>query len=143
MNPYSTVLFIPWRRVCLGLLASLLVCGCTAKKDARGTPEETARQSLDAALTAWRNGQPTGELPNASPPVQVVDSVWAKGRKLESYEILNAGTETDGLRWFSVRLTLGNPNANEEVRYVVKGRSPVWVYRQEDLKRSQNWQGYK
>lgn len=131
----------------ISALATMLTCialsGCTEKKDARVTPAETARQSLDAALTAWKNGQPAGEIRTVSPPVQVVDSVWAKGRKLESYEILNEETQADGLRLFSVRLNLGSPNASEEVRYIVKGRSPIWVSREEDHKRSQNWQAYK
>jgi hypothetical protein len=125
------------------LWITFLVGGCTPKKDARVTPPETARQSLDAALTAWKSGQPAGEIQTVSPPVQVVDSVWAKGRKLESYEIVSEETQADGLRSFSVRLNLEAPKASEEVRYIVKGRSPVWVYRQEDHKRSQSWQGYK
>lgn len=131
----------------ISALAAMLTCvvlsGCTEKKDARVTPAETARQSLDAALTAWKNGQPAGEIQTVSPPIQVVDSVWAKGRKLESYDIMKEETQANGLRLFSVRLNLGNPTAGEEVRYIVKGRSPVWVYREEDHKRSQNWQAYK
>ena len=143
MNLFSLSLRVRAQRVHLGLLALLLACGCTAKKDARVTSSETARQSLNAALTAWKNGQPAEEIKSVSPPVQIVDSVWAKGRKLESYEILNEETQADGVRCFSVRLNLENPKAGEEVRYVVKGQSPVWVYRQDDLKRSQSWQGYK
>ena len=131
----------------ISALTAMLTCfvlsGCTEKKDARVTPAETARQSLDAALTAWKNGQPAGEVQTVSPPVQVVDSVWAKGRKLESYEVLKEESQADGLRLFSVRLNLGTPSASEEVRYIVKGRSPVWVSREEDHKRSQNWQAYK
>jgi hypothetical protein len=40
----------------------------------------------------------------------------------------------------SVRVNLQTPGSSEMVRYVVKGRSPVWVYRQDDYQRSQNWQ---
>jgi hypothetical protein len=135
------------RQVYLALLAPILMgialSGCAGKKDARSTPSETARQSLNAALTAWQNGQPAGEMASVSPPVQVVDSVWAKGRKLQSYEILSEQTEADGLRSFLVRLNLEGPKGSEEVRYIVKGRSPVWIYRQEDHERARSWEGYK
>jgi prepilin-type N-terminal cleavage/methylation domain-containing protein len=99
-------------------------------------------QALNAQ-TAWQNGQPAGEMASVSPPVQVVDSVWAKGRKLQSYEILSEQTEADGLRSFLVRLNLEGPKGSEEVRYIVKGRSPVWIYRQEDHERARSWEGYK
>ncbi len=131
---------------CLTTIAALLVCvvslGCGKKKDARATPAETARRSLETALAAWQNGSPAGEIASASPPIQVVDSVWLKGRKLDSYEILNETTEADGVRNFSVRLKLANPSASEETQYIVKGISPVWIYRKEDHKRSQSWNGY-
>lgn len=138
---------LSFRRVRVVVLVSLLACsapfGCGPGKDARVTPTATARQSLEAALNAWQNGQAAGKIEATSPPVQVADSVWLKGRKLQSYEILSEDTEADGLRWFSVRLNLDKPGGSEVVRYVVMGRSPVWVYRQEDYKRSQDWQGYK
>jgi hypothetical protein len=135
----------PWLPV--SSLASILLCaslcGCEGKTDARVTPKETARKSLEAALTSWQNGQEAGEIQTVSPPVQVVDSVWAKGRKLASYEILGEESDEYGVRWFSVRLNLADPEASEDVRYVVKGRSPVWVYRQEDHERSRGWKAYK
>jgi hypothetical protein len=146
-KPSSTRGRVSVRQVYLAFLAPILMSialsGCAGKKDARSTPSETARQSLNAALTAWQNGQPAGEISSASPPVQVVDSVWAKGRKLQSYEILSEQTEADGLRSFLVRLNLEGPKGSEEVRYIVKGRSPVWVYRQEDHERARSWEGYK
>lgn len=132
---------------CAGLLFALVagsvVCGCGAKKDARVTSTETARQALQAALDAWQNGKSAGKIEATSPPVQVVDSIWFKGGKLQSYEILSEDTDTDGLRWFSVRLNLQQPQANDIVRYVVMGRDPVWVYRQDDYQRSKSWQGMK
>jgi hypothetical protein len=136
----------PSPRPCLNLIAVLIVgiaiCGCGKKKDARATPAETARRSLETALNAWQEGKAAGEIAGASPPIQVVDSVWLKGRKLTSFEILNEKTEADGVRSFSVRLNLAAPNATEEIQYIVKGISPVWVYRKEDHTRSQSWNGY-
>ncbi len=124
------------------LFVGVASCGCGKKKDARATPAETARRSLETALTAWKSGSPAGEIAGATPPIQVVDSVWLKGRKLDGYEILNETTEADGVRGFSVRLNLADPNATEEIQYIVKGISPVWVYRKDDHKRSQSWNGY-
>jgi hypothetical protein len=121
------------------LLAALVLCGCGTKKDARATPSELARQSLETALTAWQNGKTATDIQGASPPLQVVDSVWARGRPLQGFEIVSEETNADGLRCFSVRLNLGSPRANEVARYVVKGRSPVWIYRQEDHERSRSW----
>ncbi len=130
-----------------GFLVALFACsvlsGCRQTKDARATPAKTAREALEVALNAWQNGQSSGKIENASPPVQAVDSIWSKGRKLQSYEILSEDTEADGVRWFSVRLSLQKPESTETVRYVVKGRSPVWIYREEDHQRSQSWQGMK
>jgi hypothetical protein len=144
-NVLGLPLFSSFRRSHASLLVSLLacwtLCGCGRAKDPRITPAETARQSLGAALTAWQDGQAAGKIETTSPPVQVVDSVWSKGRKLDSHEILSEETEEDGLRWFSVRLNLQGPQASEVVRYVVLGRSPVFVYREEDYMLSRRWKG--
>ena len=99
------------------------------------------RQALEAALTAWQNGQPVGKIDNASTPIQAVDSGWGKGQKLTRYEILEEVSRTDGRRCFKVRLDLENPSATQEVHYLVVGRSPLWVFREEDYNNSSSWGG--
>jgi hypothetical protein len=96
---------------------------------------DVARKSLEAALTAWRDGQPIGSIAGSSPPVQVVDSSWRSGEKLESFLVLDEG-DVDGRKEFSVRLTMKEPRGAKEARYVVHGRDPIWVYRGEDFARA-------
>jgi hypothetical protein len=146
-NDLGPPLVISFRLSYAGLLFSLLacwtLCGCGRPKDPRITPAETARQSLGAALAAWQDGQAAGKIETTSLPIQVVDSVWLKGRKLDSYEILSEEPDEDGLRWYSVRLNLQGPKASEVVRYLVIGRSPVFVYREADYMQSRSWKGMK
>jgi len=104
---------------------------------------KTSREALDTALSAWVNGQPIGPINTVSPPIQVVDNAWWKGQRLAGYEVLDEETTKEGLPCFSVRLHKSAPSGEETVRYVITGKSPVWVYREEDYKKSQSWEGYK
>jgi hypothetical protein len=119
------------------LLCGLLLlgaAGCRSRSYSKYVPsDQTARGALEAALTAWREGRPPGEIPGASPPVQVVDSHWRSGQKLRGYQILEE-VPGEGPRVFSVQLTLENGAAEETVRYVIVGKSPLWVYREDDYK---------
>lgn len=131
----------------LGAMVVLAVCslgiGCSRKSPDFIPSSDTSRQALETALNAWVSGQRAGPIENASPPIQVVDSAWWKGQRLTSYEILDQETGQDGSPCFSVRLHKSKPRGDETVRYVVTGRSPVWVYREEDYKRSQSWEGLR
>ena len=40
------------------------------------------------------------------------------------------------LRWFTVRLTMQKPAGDVTVRYVVFGNSPLYVYREQDYKKT-------
>jgi hypothetical protein len=120
-------------------LASALVwvvCfGCASKGYDKFIPsEDKARQALEAALNAWRDGKKPGPVEGAPMPVQVVDSQWLYGKQLRSYEIV--GEEpNDGPRVFSVRLTLQKPAGQQAtVRYYVVGKDPLWIYREDDYK---------
>lgn len=103
----------------------------------------SARQALETALTAWQNGHKVGAIETASAPVQAVDSGWGKGQTLASYEILEEVTREDGRRCFKVRLQLQKPLTTQEVHYLVVGKSPLWIYREEDFKRAAGWEGTK
>jgi hypothetical protein len=104
-------------------------------------PTDSARQALESALNAWQKGQPVGRIEGSSPPVQAVDSGWGKGQKLAGYEILEEVSREDGRRCFKVRLRLEKPSATQEVHYLIVGRSPLWVFREEDYNNFQNWGG--
>ena len=126
---------------CLGLMAALplvsLLAGCGASH-ARFTPTSSeARSSLEAALTAWRDGKPCGAIPS-TPPVQVSDLAWQGGQQVESFEIGDEQDDGDGTKQFVVAFKMKKPPGNQSVRYYVHGRDPVWVYREEDYKRMIN-----
>ena len=98
-----------------------------------------ARTALDAALKAWRDGGKPGTVAGTDPPVQVLDTPWAQGDRLASYEIL--GEEAGGAaveKQFTVRLVLAKPERTEEVTYHVIGQGPVMVFRDEDYRRNIN-----
>jgi hypothetical protein len=120
----------------LGLL--LVVCaggGCAKPTYDKYIPsEDRAKQALETALNAWRDGKMPGAIEGGPMPVQAVDSTWRSGKQLQAYEIL--GEEAgQGPRVFSVRLTLkGRAAAPTTVRYYVVGKEPLWVYREDDYK---------
>jgi hypothetical protein len=125
----------------LALVAALplvsLITGCGASH-ARFTPTAVeARTSLEAALTAWRDGKPFGPI-EATPSVQVADSAWQAGQQVESFEIGEEKDEGDGTKQFAVAIKMKKPPGDKSVRYFVHGRDPVWVYREEDYQRMLN-----
>jgi len=124
-----------------GLLAVVplvgLVSGCGSSL-ARYTPTTVeARDSLTAALTAWRDGKPYGPL-DSKPPVQIADSAWQAGQVVESFEIGEEKDDGDGTKQFAVTLKMKKPAGDRSVRYFVHGRDPVWVYLEEDYQRMVN-----
>ena len=124
------------------LLALLASGGCGWRTD-HPPSASSARQALETALTAWQNGQHVGTIEIASTKVQAVDSGWSKGQALLGYEILDEVTREDGRRCFKVRLQLQKPPTTQEVNYLVVGKSPLWIYREDDFKRMQGWEGTK
>ena len=109
--------------------------GCESETARYAPTMDMARTSLEAALTAWRDGRPIGSIAGSSPPVRVVDSSWQSGEKLEAFQILGEA-DVDGRKEFAVRLKMKEPRGAKEARYVVHGRDPVWVYRGEDFARA-------
>ena len=117
------------------LLVSLLT-GCGASSARFKPTSDEARSSLEAALTAWRDGKPYGSVV-ATPPIQVGDSAWQAGDQVESFEI-GEELDDDGTKQFVVAFKMKKPPGDQSVRYFVHGRDPVWVYREEDYKRMIN-----
>jgi hypothetical protein len=116
-------------------MSLLIGCGGGHRSDKDYLPaEDRARTALDTALAAWRNGQPAGNIAGAGTAVQAVDSQWQAGQKLASYEIVRAEPGGKPPR-FTVKLQLQG-GAAQEVRYVVMGIDPLWVYREEDYQSS-------
>jgi len=117
-----------------GLLL-LIVSGCDKSSPQSFRPEEdVAREALEAALNAWKSGQPKpAPIKDRDPPVHVVDKVWESKAKLKDYSIESVA-ETDTTKTFTVKLQLEKFLAPQSVLYIVVGKSPVWVFREEDYK---------
>jgi hypothetical protein len=126
---------------CMGLMAALplvsLLTGCGASHARFAPTSDEARSSLEAALTAWRDGKPHGSV-ESKPPVQVTDSAWRAGQQIESFAIGEEKDEGDATKQFTVTLKMKKPPADQSVLYFVHGRDPVWIYREEDYKRMIN-----
>jgi len=125
------------RVVFCSLLACVLLAlaGCGRGTERYIPPEQASRRALEAALTAWQNGQPPGEVTSGPPAVRVVDSKWTAGQKISKFQILEEDAGQVPVA-FSVRLTPKGAGKEQVVRYVVVGRDPLWVYREDDYKSS-------
>ncbi|MBI3468201.1 MAG: hypothetical protein HY000_34790 [Planctomycetes bacterium] len=125
-----------------GLLLATACLGCgrrTAGTERFVPPVEAARQALSAALKSWQNGEAPGAIPETSPPVQLVDSHRKPGQKLASFEILGE-VAGDGPRTFAVKARLEDPQEEQRVRFVLVGRDPIWVFREEDYEMMVHWE---
>jgi len=123
----------PW--LLAGALAVSCFVGCGKSGLDQYVPAQgAARKALEAALTHWREGNSTGTITSTSPAVEVVDSQWNAGQKLAGYQVVNQESG-DGVWWFTVRLTLRDSEKEQEVRYAVVGKVPLWVYREEDYEK--------
>ncbi len=113
----------------------MVLVGCDGTGHARYTPtKDEARSSLEAALTAWRDGKPCGTI-DAKPPVHVADTAWQGGAQIEAFEIGEEEDPGDGTKQFPVKLTMKKAGAVQDVRYIVNGRDPVWVFSEPDYKK--------
>jgi hypothetical protein len=128
------------------LACGVLLAGCAGCARDRGgnryiPPEGRARQALETALAAWRDGAVSdGRLVPGPPAVQVVDTHRREGQQLRTYEILGAVPAEGGHRCFVVRLLLDNPAEEQKARFLVLGIEPLWVFRQEDWDRLMHWE---
>ncbi len=123
------------------LLASTAGCGRGYQKYVPSS--DTAREALDTALTAWKQGQKLQRIETFSPPIEVLDSRWLKGQALRDYQILGevhqASVAQDGPRCFTVQMDLDGPEKKHKVRYYVVGIEPLWIFRQEDYDMINHW----
>jgi hypothetical protein len=127
-------------RIALILLLTLAFAGCGFKSSTNYVPTGNAAQdALKLALDAWKNGQPAdpaGKLPSGA-TVRAIDSDWAAGQKLASYELLQelpAEAEA-GPRKLTVKLTYADGSPPVEATYFIVGIDPLQVFRDKDYQK--------
>ncbi len=125
------------------VLVALLVgaVGCSGQSEAKRfyPPEDRARQALDAALSSWKKGAPTGEIAGtAKPTIMLADTHRVPNQRLKEYTVLGLAPG-DGPRVFTVKLTFESPDSELKTRFVVIGLDPIWVFRQEDYDMMAQW----
>jgi hypothetical protein len=125
---------------CLTCMMTAMGCGSRVGSMDRFVPSSnSAREALEAALTAWQNGEQPGAIRSSPTVVQVVDTHRGPDRPLQTFEILGE-VGSDSGRCFSVRITLENPNEEQKVRFVIVGINPLWVFREEDYTMLSHWE---
>ncbi|MBS0263795.1 MAG: hypothetical protein JSS02_17785 [Planctomycetes bacterium] len=111
-------------------------CGPQNTVESYTPPELSAREALERALTAWKNGQEKpGIVSGSNPEIRVADQRWQQGVKLKDFEIGAALEEEDDVK-FPVKLTLDNATAPEEETYIVVGKNPLWVWTAAEYERN-------
>ncbi len=119
------------------LALTLIIAGCSGQSTVESfhPKGDVAQEALEAALTAWQNGQPKpGLIEDNDPPVQVQDDAWNAGSKLKSFEIVEA-LPGDSPRKFTVKLTIEGEATPTEITYVVVGKNPLHVMREKEYNR--------
>lgn len=118
-------------------LTPVVLAGCTSRKASDFIPkEDQSRKTLTTALTAWKNGEKWEKIPAGESVIEVLDNKWRAGQQLADFQILESEPAGDGPQWFTVKLIMKKPAGELKVRYVVVGIDPLWVYREEDYKKS-------
>jgi hypothetical protein len=131
MFPFAIRTRLSALAVCGAALA--LVPGCGTSTRAYTPNAASARDALDSALAAWQKGGKAEQLATASPQVHVVDNQWQAGKVLEGYEILEEKPgEADTEKRFAVLLKLKKPEGEKRVEYIMIGREPLWIFRDDD-----------
>jgi hypothetical protein len=126
------------RAIAIGLVA---LAGCSESSDpGRYIPsQDQATRALETALTAWQDGSAASTVPGAiNPAIEFVDTHRPAGRKLQAFTVVGQAPG-EGPRVFVTKLTIDGVAGEQRVRYVVYGRDPVWVMRQEDYEMLNHW----
>src|SRR5690348_6868223 len=120
-------------------IAFLLVAalaGCGGSGAAIVPSGDEARQALETTLNAWKTGKPIASLSQGTPKVEANDFEWEAGKKLADFSIGSEGAGV-GTKNFSVKLTLV-PAETKEVTYMILGKDPYRILRDEDYERAMN-----
>jgi hypothetical protein len=127
---YGSLLIVA---ACLGLLAAVLLSGCSSSIKPSPVDVPLARESLKVTLEHWKKGEDPKSLMSSVTPITAEDFEWAGGAKLVDYEILDQGREEDVNLRVQVKIKLeeqGKKKSVEKKASYVVGTSPsVTVFR--------------
>lgn len=113
-----------------------LTPGCGSSTSAYIPDTATAREDLDKALASWQKGGKPAQLTTGDHPIYFVDSQWEAGQALESYQILEeTPTQSETEKRYGAVLKMKKPPAERRVEFVAVGRTPMWIFRDEDYKK--------
>jgi hypothetical protein len=116
----------------LGVLAILMLSGCSGPSRANPVDPSLARESLKIALDHWKKGEDSQTLQASATPMVAKDYEWDAGAKLLDYQILDERSEDANLR-VQVKITLGQQGKSKSVEkkasYVVGTSPSVTVFR--------------
>ena len=134
-----------FRCLALGwLVVASVVAGCGDSNHGStelGPPDlESSKAALVKSLDAWKADQRgSGVIIGSKPSIGIVDAMRTE-RSLLGYEVVGPLMVVEKGRPFAVRLNLDAPRETIAARYVVIGRDPLWVFRQEDFDRMLHWE---
>ena len=118
------------------LLVSCCTIGCGGAPEKRYVPAaDTARKALEAGLNQWKSGEAHGPVKGLSVTINVFDARWQGKKKLESFEILRE-EKSDGPRTFIVKMKLDEDKEEKEVKYLVVGKDPLHIFREQDYNKA-------
>jgi hypothetical protein len=116
----------------LGVLAVLMLSGCSGPSRANPVDPSLARESLKIALDHWKKGEDPTSLQSSATPMVAKDYEWDSGAKLVDYQILDERSEEANLR-VQVKITLSQQGKSKSVEkkasYVVGTSPSVTVFR--------------
>jgi hypothetical protein len=126
----------------IGLFSLMLVApiGCGDGGEAKYIPSETtAREALEVALTAWKEGKSHGTITSWNTPIDAYDARWRDGKKLEAFEVVREEM-LEEKKAFVVKMKLVDEK-EQEVTYLVIGNNPLMVFRREDYEKASGMGG--
>jgi hypothetical protein len=117
----------------IGMLAVLMLSGCSGASRAAAVDPPLAREALKTALDHWKNGEDSKSLESSATPMTAQDFEWSSGAKLIDYQILDEGHVEDANLRVQVKITLGPQGKSKAVEkkasYVIGTSPSVTVFR--------------
>jgi hypothetical protein len=108
--------------VSTAMLAMLSLLGCGSGPPSPADPV-AAREALERALAAWKEGKSADSLKSDSPPIVVSDHAWRNGARLVKYEIEPGDRRAGADQCFQVVLWLQDdkPTAKAKAKGTSQG----------------------